>query len=188
MSSKVFEQTLSNLSTQDRKRVRQNREAKVTADTLLLAKNLVAPHYSEQQTRVTRDGTPIPDESDISKMFKAASTSIRDARNILKSSPELCMGIDIYIAGLLSPNDVSAPDLNITSNMGGELAGVKSKLIEVVRDWAKNEYKIDSRLKEWVFRAKYLQGAVPLAVIPLTAIDNIINESDKEKCLTDPRP
>ena len=181
MSSKVFEQTLSNLSAQDRKRVRQNREAKVTADTLLLAKNLVAPHYSEQQTRVTRDGTPIPDESDISKMFKAASTSIRDARNILKSSPELCMGIDIYIAGLLSPNDVSAPDLNIISNMGGELAGVKSKLIEVVRDWAKNEYKIDSRLKEWVFRAKYLQGAVPLAVIPLTAIDNIINESDKEK-------
>ena len=181
MSSKVFTQTLSNLSSRDRERVRQNKESKVSADTLLLARNLVAPHYSEQQHRVTREGTPIPDESDISKMFKAASTSVKDARNILKSSPELCMGIDIYIAGLLSPNDVSAPDLNITSNLSGELNSVKSKMLEVVRAWAKDEYKIDTRLKDWVFRAKYLQGAVPLVIVPLTAIDGIINEEDKGK-------
>lgn len=178
---KVFEQTLSHLAPKDKERVTRNRESKVTADTLLLARNLVAPHYSEQQHRTTKDGTPIPDESDISKMFKSASTAVRDARNILKSSPELCMGIDIYIAGLLSPNDVSAPDLNITSTLSGEMVSIKSKLLEVVREWAKDEYKIDTRLKDWVFRAKYLQGAMPLGVIPLTAIDSIINEEDESK-------
>lgn len=179
--NKVFERKLTALSEADKVRFSRNNESKLSSETLLLARNLVAPHYTEMQHRTTKDGTPIPDEADLSKMFKSASTSVRDSRNILKSSPELCMGIDIYISGLLSPNDVSAPDLNITSNLTGELQPFKSAMIDVIREWAKEEYKIDSRLKEWVFKAKYLQGAVPLVVIPLTAIDKIINEEDKSK-------
>lgn len=99
----------------------------------------------------------------------------------LKVPQNFAWGIIVYIAGLLSPNDVSAPDLNITSTLSGEMTSIKSKLLEVVREWAKDEYKIDSRLKDWVFRAKYLQGAMPLGVIPLTAIDSIINEEDETK-------
>lgn len=90
------------------------------------------------------------------------------------------MGIDIYIAGLLSPNDVSRPEFNITSNLSGEIEGIKSKMLDVIRE-AKNEYKIDGRLKKWVFRSKYLSGALPIAIIPLTQIDNIINEKDDTK-------
>lgn len=179
---KVFKRSFTKLSNQDQAKAEVKKVTKLSPETLLLARNLVEPHYTEQNNhRTTKDGTPIPEDSDISRMLKVASTSVRDARNILKSSPELCMGIDIYIAGLLSPNDVSRPELTITSNMTGELEGVKSKMLDVVRDWAKNEYKIDGRLKDWVFRSKYLAGALPIAIVPLTQIDAIINEEDHNK-------
>lgn len=178
---KVFRNGFDGLSKKDQQRAEVKATTKFSPETLLLARNLVEPHYTEQQHRSTKDGTPIPEDSDISRMLKAASSSVRDARNILKSSPELCMGIDIYIAGLLSPNDVSRPELNITSNLSGELEGIKSALLDVVRDWAKNDYKIDGRLKDWVFRAKYLAGAMPIMVVPLTEIDNIINETDDQR-------
>lgn len=148
---------------------------------LWLAANLVQPQQNQQAARTNRDGVPIPDDMDISKIFKAASTSTKDARNILKSSPELCMGIDIYIAGLLSPNDISEPDLNITCPGSIEADPIKSAMLDVIKAWAKDEYKIDTRLKNWVFRAKYLSGAVPLAIVPLTEIDDIINEKDSTK-------
>ena len=90
------------------------------------------------------------DTTVLNSSYQIALSNLRAAEatvsNILKSSPELCMGIDIYIAGLLSPNDVSAPDLNITSTLSGEMTSIKSKLLEVVREWAKDEYKIDSCL------------------------------------------
>lgn len=175
---KVFRNGFGGLSNKDQQRAEVKATTKFSPETLLLARNLVEPHYTEQQHRTTKEGTPIPEDTDISRMLKVASSSVRDARNILKSSPELCMGIDIYIAGLLSPNDVSHPELNITSNLSGELEGIKSALLDVIRDWAKNDYKIDGRLKDWVFRAKYLAGAMPIMVVPLTEIDNIINETD----------
>lgn len=178
---KVFRNGFAGLSNKDQRRAEVKATTKFSPETLLLARNLVEPHYTEQQHRTTKDGTPIPEDTDISRMLKVASSSVRDARNILKSSPELCMGIDIYIAGLLSPNDVSRPELNITSNLSGELEGIKSSLLDVIRDWAKNDYKIDSRLKDWVFRAKYLAGAMPIMIVPLTEIDNIINETDAER-------
>lgn len=181
MTEKIFTRSFSALADKDRVKAETKNLTKLSPETLLLARNLVAPHYTEQNNRTTKNGTPIPEDSDISKMLKVASTSVRDARNILKSSPELCMGIDIYIAGLLSPNDVSKPELNITSNLSGDLSQIKSEMLDVIRDWAKNEYKIDGRLKNWVFRSKYLAGAMPLAVIPLTQIDGIINEQDAAK-------
>lgn len=181
MSNKVFENSLTQLSQTNRKKRADAFKPKVSSETLLVARNLVAPHYTEQAVRTTKKGLPIPEDADIGQMLKVAANAEMDARNILKSSPELCMGIDIYIAGLLSPNDVSRPELNITSNLSGEIEGIKSKMLDVIREWAKNEYKIDGRLKKWVFRSKYLSGALPIAIIPLTQIDNIINEKDDTK-------
>ncbi len=179
---KVFKKSWLNLAA---KKSSESQQEKTTGgyspETMLLARNLVAPVYNEQPHRTTKEGLPIPEDTDISRMLKVASTSVRDARNILRSSPELCMGIDIYIAGLLSPNDVSRPELTITSNLSGELSSIKSSMLDVIRDWAKNEYKIDGRLKDWVFRAKYLAGAVPMMIVPLTEIDRVISEKDKDK-------
>ena len=94
---KVFEQTLSHLAPKDKERVTRNRESKVTADTLLLARNLVAPHYSEQQHRTTKDGTPIPDESDISKMFKSASTAVVMPAIFLKAPQSFAWGLTFIL-------------------------------------------------------------------------------------------
>lgn len=185
MTNKVFSRSLSTsiLSDQDIKNIRGNTVTKDSSNKELafIARNLVEPQNNALHQRTSRDGTPIPDEQDISRLLKVAATSTRDARNILKSSPELCMGIDIYIAGLLSPNDVSRPELAILSTSNIELQPIKSKLLDVVRTWAKDEYKIDGRLKNWVFKSKFLAGAVPLAIIPMTEIDDIINETDLNK-------
>ncbi len=185
MSSKVFKRSLSTsiLSDQEIKNIRGSNTTTNSSnkEMAFIARNLVEPQNTALNQRTSRDGTPIPDEQDISRLLKVAATSTRDARNILKSSPELCMGIDIYIAGLLSPNDVSRPELAILSTSNIELQPIKSKLLDVVRTWAKDEYKIDSRLKNWVFKAKYLAGAVPLAIVPMTEIDDIVNETDLNK-------
>ena len=185
MSSKVFKRSLSTsiLSDQEIKNIRGSNTTTNSSnkEMAFIARNLVEPQNTALNQRTSRDGTPIPDEQDISRLLKVAATSTRDARNILKSSPELCMGIDIYIAGLLSPNDVSRPELAILSTSNIELQPIKSKLLDVVRTWAKDEYKIDNRLKNWVFKAKYLAGAVPLAIVPMTEIDDIVNETDLNK-------
>ena len=185
MSSKIFKRSLSTsiLSDQEIKNIRGSNTTTNSSnkEMAFIARNLVEPQNTALNQRTSRDGTPIPDEQDISRLLKVAATSTRDARNILKSSPELCMGIDIYIAGLLSPNDVSRPELAILSTSNIELQPIKSKLLDVVRTWAKDEYKIDNRLKNWVFKAKYLAGAVPLAIVPMTEIDDIVNETDLNK-------
>jgi hypothetical protein len=186
MSDKLFKNRLgltaaSYLSEKDNKKLSSLASNSPDRNLLWIANNLVQPNVQQQAGRTTRDGSPIPEDADISKIFKAASNSVRDARNILKSSPELCMGIDIYIAGLLSPNDISEPDLNIICPVSIEVDSIKSQMLDVIKKWAKEEYKIDERLKNWIYRAKFLAGAVPLAIVPLTEIDDIINESDKSK-------
>lgn len=95
MVDKVFKNSFANLSNKDRTKAETKNLTKLSPETLLLARNLLPRIILNKTMGTTKTGTPIPEDNDISKMLKTASTAVRDARNILKSSPELCMAARI---------------------------------------------------------------------------------------------
>lgn len=105
-------------------------------------------------------------------------SSIRDAKNLLDALPDLQLLKDIIISSVLSPNDMISTELNYTvdSDLFGDVAG---ELIDLIKDYFDNDYKIGSYLTEWLERSLFVEGACPIGVIPEAAIDHVINSNLK---------
>lgn len=151
----------------------------LSEDEMMLKRSLVKGNPFNTPTNKTRKGTPIPDDGYIQQMLSVAGQSQIDARNILRMSPELELGANIYIAGLLSPNDISQSKINFTCEEK-DFGALRSEGLEIVESYFRNEFKIDGRLKNWIYKARFSEGATPLMVVPLTTIDQIINESNPQ--------
>lgn len=104
--------------------------------------------------------------------------SIRDAKNLLDALPDLQLLKDIIISSVLSPNDMISTELlyNVESDLFGDVA---NELIEYIKDYFNNDYKIETYLTEWLERALFVEGACPIGVIPEATIDHVINSNLK---------
>ena len=54
MVDKVFKNSFASLSNKDRTKAETKNLTKLSPETLLLARDLVAPHYTEQNNRTTK--------------------------------------------------------------------------------------------------------------------------------------
>lgn len=152
----------------------------LTEEELLVRRSLVKQSPFTNPVNRTPKGTPIPDDAYIQSLLSTAGQSKIDSRNILRMSPELERGANIYITGLLSPNDLSQSKINFNVE-DGDFGPLRTIALEAIENYFRNEFKIDGRLKEWIFKARFSEGAVPLMVIPMTTIDRVINEKEAGK-------
>lgn len=104
--------------------------------------------------------------------------SIREAKTLMDALPDLELQKDIIISSVLSPNDMISTELiySVDTDLFGDIA---NELIQNIKNYFDNDYKITEELTRWLERALFIEGACPIGVIPETAIDEAINSNLK---------
>lgn len=101
-----------------------------------------------------------------------------DAKNLLENLPDLELVIQILVSSVISPNDVMNNDIIYSTN-DNLLGSMSDKLLEVIREYFKEDYKLDDELPEIVRRALATTGSYPYLILPENSIDDIINSNSK---------
>lgn len=104
--------------------------------------------------------------------------AIAEAKNLVDALPDLGLVQDIIISSVLSPNDMMSTELtySVMSDLFGDVA---PEMIEIIKDYFDNEYDIGEQLTDWLRKSLFIEGAVPLVVIPESSIDHAINSNLK---------
>lgn len=103
---------------------------------------------------------------------------IRDNNNILQTLPDIRLAIEVIIGGILSPKDLMTVALTYTSN--NELFDEKSvPLLSVIENYFESSYKLKEELPKMLEDILARTGSYPLATLPETSIDYVINSRSR---------
>lgn len=142
--------------------------------------NVVADKYVQSILPISKN----PDERMNAPMAVAqhvankSAANVMDNENILQLLPEMELAMQVLISSILSPNNMMSCELNYVCD-ADDLGDLRAPLIEVVKNFFDNTYKINSVLPSMLEDILFKKGSYPLAVIPETAIDEIINGRKK---------
>lgn len=98
-----------------------------------------------------------------------------DAQNIMQLFPEMELASQILISSIISPKDMSGDDVIYTVPDGPLTPEVTSSLINELRMFLNNDYKFKSLLPKILKDVLFETGSYPVAVIPESSIDDMIN-------------
>lgn len=101
--------------------------------------------------------------------------SVIDAENIVQLLPEIELAIQVLISQILSPKDLINISL-IYENKTDALGDVAALLNKEVSEHMDKDYKITDKLKHILRQTLFEAGSKPMAVIPRSRIDSIINQ------------
>lgn len=123
----------------------------------------------------------IPSLSSAMSISQSTTQSMNDIDNIFEVLPDVELGMQILVSSILSPNDMRRPELS-WSAPDTELPGpLVNALIEVVRDYFENDYKIKTELPKWLENALFTTGSYPIAIVPESSLDDLINRHSISK-------
>lgn len=138
---------------------------------IAVATKMVSTPRSEAARRV-------PDFSSIRKIIDKNTQAQTDAENTLEVNPELELAGKILTACIISPNDLTSTELFWSTE---EIVGdseLTNKLIEHLKTFFKDEYRLEDKINDWIYKALFKNGSLPICVIPESSLDEIINGSN----------
>lgn len=99
---------------------------------------------------------------------------IRDSNNTLQLLPDIRLALEIIIGGILSPKDLMTVQLTYSSNNAAFEDG-SEQLLTLVENHFTSSYKLKPLLPKMLEDILAKTGSYPLATIPETSIDHLIN-------------
>lgn len=104
-------------------------------------------------------------------------TDISDAESVMQLLPDTNLALEILVSSISSPKDMGAPHLNYIVPTTIVPHTISTRLQDVIRDYFDDDYKIATRIPEWLRHVLGETGSYPIAVIPENVIDEIINNA-----------
>lgn len=99
----------------------------------------------------------------------------RDAETIAELFPDMELSAQILISSILSPKDMMNTELNFILQPGLKVSEISAPLIAELKEYCIKDYKIEPLLPTILRRMLFESGSYPVAVIPESSIDSIIN-------------
>lgn len=120
-----------------------------------------------------------PDYVETNRISQEKMQDITDAESVMQMLPDLELGAQILISCILSPKDMQT--VEIIHNPPEKIfpPSVVSIMVNKIRDFLTNDYKIEPRLPLILRDILFNTGSYPVAVIPENSIDEIINGVEK---------
>ena len=98
-----------------------------------------------------------------------------DSSALMKLLPDIELSAQILISSILSPQDMTSVELNYTTDNTLVSAQLGASVINRIKRFFEDEYKIKGQVGTILRDALFEKGAYPIAVIPENAIDRVIN-------------
>lgn len=114
----------------------------------------------------------------VTQVANKTATNVVDSENMMQLLPDLELAKQVMVSSILSPNDLISTALTYGST-ADDLGEVKALLVDVIKDYFENSYKIKTLLPRMLEEALFTKGAYPIAVIPESSIDEAINSTGR---------
>ncbi|BAS04893.1 putative virion stractural protein [Ralstonia phage RSF1] len=131
--------------------------------------------------RVTRDPQgnrkiSSPDYASMISVHRTISRRNKDAKMTLQMLPDLKLALEMVISLIMSPKDMFSDEVLILSDSSELLpASLMSSMLQVTTDYFKKNHNLTEFLQHMLEEVLGQQGALPVAVIPENALDDLIN-------------
>lgn len=131
--------------------------------------------------RVTRDNQgnrkiSSPDYASMISVHRNISRRNKDAKMTLQMLPDLKLALEMVISLIMSPKDMFTDEVVILSDSSELLpASLMSSMLQVTTDYFKKNHNLTEFLQHMLEETLGQQGALPVAVIPENALDDLIN-------------
>lgn len=115
-----------------------------------------------------------PNPTLIQGTANSLASSINDAKNMFNVLPDLEMVKQLLISTILSPHDLMKVELNFRLS-NDDLREYGPPMLAVIEKYFTEDYKIADGLEKALEKMLFKTGSNILAVIPETAVDEVIN-------------
>lgn len=116
--------------------------------------------------------------AEFSRVSNDIAKKSTDAEGMMELFPELELSAQILISSIISPKDMSSTDINYSIPPGLKTSDISAALIAEVKQHLTKDYKIEPLLPIILRKILFESGSYPVAVIPESSIDQIINSSN----------
>lgn len=110
----------------------------------------------------------------INRVIQDTAMNVNDAKNFRQILPDMELARRILTNSIISPNDMMSRELTHQhdADLIGELGGV---MLDFVREHFESVYKIETEMTTIIERILFDSGSYPVAVIPESSIDDMLN-------------
>ena len=139
--------------------------------------------------RVTRDSAgnrklSQPDLASMISIHRSISRRNKDAKLTLQMLPDLKLSLEMVVSLIMSPKDVFNDEILIRSDSLNLLpASIMQSMLQVVTDYYRKDYNLSEFTQRMLEQTLGYQGALPVAVIPENALDDLINNYNENLSL-----
>ena len=105
-----------------------------------------------------------------------SARTIREVEDIMGALPDTQIAERILVNSIISPNDLISKEISYISST--KIFGdVTTSLIEVVKDYFTDSYRIQDKLSDILSKALFREGSYIMVVLPESSIDDAINSN-----------
>ena len=137
---------------------------------------LVAPSRSTALSRRENQKVDMPDMGLYQKISDETLANVHSSASMVQLLPDLELAMQILISSILSPKDMVSTQLTFTVDNGVFTSELSGLMLESVRNFFENTYKISDDLTVILENILFYKGAHILAVLPENSIDDLIND------------
>lgn len=137
--------------------------------------SLLTPEANKPRTTGDGKAQTIP-KSTLDRISQITSTTVDANRELMEAVPGAHKALSILQAAILSPRNLTTINLSYTSaTYEGRNNDLNTMLLNKVKDYVENNYKITDRLQDLVADILFYKGGRPIALLSSSSLDNIIN-------------
>ena len=97
----------------------------------------------------------------------------RTAQSFGVLAPELKDAADIWVSSVISPTDLQTNSIQIILEKTDLGQDIEDKISSELTDFFNNEFELAPRMKTWMKRAIFQDGASPILIVPQVNIDTL---------------
>lgn len=120
-----------------------------------------------------------PDVTLMERLSERTATNIIDAQNLLQTLPDIETAMQVTVSAILAPKDLIESTLTWRLEPGWIPSELTQPMLDVIRDYFNNSYKISEKLPDILKDVLYLRGSRPILLLPESSIDHLINSNSR---------
>ena len=103
---------------------------------------------------------------------------VSDIEVMFQILPDIEMAATIKVAAILSPKDLSVPEIIYDSSYKDMKEEHKNRFNKYLKSYFDNEFELKSKLPDIVKKALFTKGAYISLIVPESSLDHLINNKD----------
>lgn len=144
-----------------------------------LASKLVAQPNNIGHSAITSTEAGVEaSQSELQMASLRQQRDINDIENVFQLFPDMTLSSQIVVSCLLAPNNMFSQDFSLTVDHPLVSADLAGKIVDKIKQELEGKYDLVGDLYDIAERALFKEGAVVRLVLPESAVDHLINNSN----------